>query len=169
MIQRLSKCLLLASVALIYTLIAFDNVTDYGSNYQFVSHVLAMDTTFAGNRLMWRAITNPGVHTAFYWVIIGWEIVTAVLCWWAFARMVTRLRAPAAVFAKSKELAVAALVVGLLLWFVAFLCIGGQWFVMWQSPTWNGQEAAFRMFACLMLILLYLSLPDPDLGATANA
>jgi predicted small integral membrane protein len=164
MIQRLSKCLLLASVAFIYTLIALNNVTDYDSNYQFVRHVLAMDTTFPGNRLMWRAITNPDVHTAFYWVIIGWEIVAGVLCWWAFARMIRLLRAPAAIFARGKGLAVAALTVGLLLWFVAFLGVGAQWFLMWQSSRWSGgQDAAFRLFACLMLILLYVSLPDPDL------
>jgi predicted small integral membrane protein len=169
MIQRLSKCLLLASVAFIYTLIALNNVTDYNSNYQFVRHVLAMDTTFPGNRLMWRAITNPGWQTAFYWGIIGWEIVASMLCWWAFGRMIMRLRAPAAIFARGKELAVVALTLGLLLWFVAFLCIGAQWFLMWQSPTWNGQEAAFPLFACFMLVLLYVSLPDPDLRTKLDA
>ena len=59
-------------------------------------------------------------------VIIGWEIVAGVLCWWAFARMIRLLRAPAAIFARDKELAVAALTVGLLRWFVAFLFVGAQ-------------------------------------------
>lgn len=169
MTQRLSKCLLLASVAFLYTLIALNNVTDYDSNYQFVRHVLAMDTASTGNRLMWRAITNPGLDTAFFWGIIGWEIVAGVLCWWAFGRMIKRLRAPAAIFARGKELAVVALTLGLLLWSVAFLCIGAEWFLMWESPTWNGQEAAFHLFACLMLVLLYVSLPDPDLVTNVEA
>jgi predicted small integral membrane protein len=169
MIQRLSKCLLLSSVAFIYTLIVFNNLTDYNSNYQFVHHVLAMDTTFPGNQGMWRAITNTSVQTGFYWMIIAWEIVTCLLCWLAFVRLITKLYAPATVFAARKELAIAALTFGLLQWFLAFLCIGAEWFLMWQSPTWNGQEAAFRMFVCLLLVLLYVSLPDPDPIMSLNA
>ena len=36
-----------------------ENLVDYGSNHEFVKHVLSMDTTFPGNKLMGRAITNP--------------------------------------------------------------------------------------------------------------
>jgi predicted small integral membrane protein len=157
MIQRLSKCLLLAAVAFNYTLIVFNNLTDYNSNYQFVHHVLSMDTTFPGNHEMWRALPGPGPQTAFYWSIIGWEAVTCLLCWWAFARLITHLRAPAAVFDARKNVAVAALTLGLLQWFTAFLSVGAEWFLMWQSHLWNGQEAAFRMFACLALVLLFLT------------
>ena len=35
---------------------------------------------------------------------------------------------------------------GFLVWFTGFLVIGGEWFAMWQSATWNGQEAAFRFY-----------------------
>jgi predicted small integral membrane protein len=56
---------------------------------------------------------------------------------------------------------IAALTLGCLLWFVAFLTVGGEWFLMWQSRTWNGQDAAFRMFASIGIILVYLSLPEP--------
>ena len=31
---------------------------------------------------------------------------------------------------------------------------------MWQSHVWNGQDAAFRMFACLGIMLLYLNAPE---------
>jgi predicted small integral membrane protein len=51
---------------------------------------------------------------------------------------------------------------GLLLWLVAFLSVGGEWFLMWQSATWNGQEAAFRMFCVLGLVLLYMVMPDGE-------
>ena len=43
---RLVKAVLVAAVALFFTLVAFGNVTDYGSNWLFVQHVLSMDTTF---------------------------------------------------------------------------------------------------------------------------
>ncbi len=40
-------------------------------------------------------------------------------------------------------------------------------FLMWQSKTWNGQEAAFRVFVVLDHILLYISSPEnePELAA----
>jgi predicted small integral membrane protein len=31
---------------------------------------------------------------------------------------------------------------------------------MWQSKTWNGQEAAFRMFAVEGIVLVVLLLPE---------
>ena len=45
---------------------------NYGSNFDFVQHVLSMDTTFPGNQLKWRAISTPALHHAFYWTIIAW-------------------------------------------------------------------------------------------------
>jgi predicted small integral membrane protein len=34
---------------------------------------------------------------------------------------------------------------------------------MWQSKTWNGQEAAFRFIACIGLVLLFLNQRDGEL------
>jgi predicted small integral membrane protein len=42
------------------------------------------------------------------------------------------------------------------MWLVAFLTVGAEWFLMWQSHIWNGQEAAFRMFTVVGIILLFL-------------
>jgi len=47
------------------------------------------------------------------------------------------------------------------MWSAAFLSVGGEWFLMWQSRTWNGQDAAFRMFVVLGIVLLYLVIPEP--------
>jgi predicted small integral membrane protein len=66
-------------------------------------------------------------------------------------------------FNAGKDLAVAGLVLGLLLWFGGFLVVGGEWFQMWQSKTWNGQEAAFRFVACIGLVLIFLNQPDGEL------
>jgi predicted small integral membrane protein len=33
---------------------------------------------------------------------------------------------------------------------------------MWQSHTWNGQDAAFRMFVVVGLVQLILLQPDTD-------
>jgi len=164
MIVRLSKCALLLGIALFFTLVVFNNTTDYDSNFQFVRHVLMMDSTFPGNRGMWRAIGRPSLHTLFYLSIICWEALTGVLCWWGAARMVRQLKAPARDFDRAKSVAIVALTLGCMLWLVAFLSIGAEWFLMWQSPTWNGQQAAFRMFVVLGLVLLYLSAPETELA-----
>jgi predicted small integral membrane protein len=50
----------------------------------------------------------------------------------------------------------------MLMWFLAFLSVGGEWFLMWQSKTWNGQDAAFRMFTVAGVVLLLLTLPDAE-------
>jgi predicted small integral membrane protein len=74
-----------------------------------------------------------------------------------------RFARPSANFHRAKNVSIAALTLSLLMWLVAFLSIGAEWFLMWQSKTWKGQEAAFRMFTVVVLILLLLIQPDPEL------
>lgn len=162
MILRLAKTLLVLGVAVFYTFVVFNNVTDYDSNYQFIRHVLMMDSTFPGNRGMWRAINSPAVHTIFYLCVISWEAVTMLLCWAGGVRLLRSLGAPPAAFHRSKNVAVVGLTLSLLMWLVAFLSVGGEWFLMWQSKTWNGQEAAFRMFTVVGIVLVFLALPDSE-------
>jgi predicted small integral membrane protein len=45
---------------------------------------------------------------------------------------------------------------------VAFLSVGGEWFLMWQSKNWNGQDAAFRMFTVVGIVLLFLVQQDVE-------
>jgi len=161
MMVRLSKCALMLGVALFFSLVVFNNTTDYDSNYQFVRHVLMMDTTFPGNHGMWRALQQPRIHTLFYLSIICWEILICLLSWWGAVRLVCAVGNGAS-FHQAKSTAVAALTLGCLLWFVAFISVGGEWFLMWQSKTWNGQDAAFRMFVVLGVILIYLVMPETE-------
>jgi predicted small integral membrane protein len=162
MTLRVARILLVAGVAFFNTLVVFNNSTDYRSNYQFVHHVLLTDTTFPGNNGMWRAIHPPPIQTAFYGGIIGWEVVTMVLTWIGVVQLVRALRKPAAAFNSAKRFSIIALTLGMLLWFVAFISVGGEWFLMWQSKIWNGQDAAFRMFAVIGIVFTLLVLPDSE-------
>ncbi len=162
MITRAAKVLLLAGIALFYTLVVFNNLTDFDSNYQFVRHVLMMDSTFPGNHGMWRALNSSTIHLVFYLAIIAWELVTTTLLWWGAFRLARSLRLPAGSFNKAKRVPVLALTLSMLMWLVAFLSVGAEWFLMWQSHTWNGQDAAFRMFAVVGLVLLIVLQPDTD-------
>jgi predicted small integral membrane protein len=162
MITRTAKLLLLAGIGLFYALVVFNNVTDFDSNYQFVHHVLSMDSTFPGNHGMGRAIPSPGFQLAFYLGIIAWEIATTILLWWGVVRLLRALRLPASAFNAAKRVPVMALTLSMLMWLVAFLSVGAEWFLMWQSHTWNGQEPAFRMFAVVGLVFLILLQPETE-------
>lgn len=153
---RFSRIALTASVALFFTLVAFGNVTDFDSNWQFVRHVVAMDTTFQSPGLMWRAVTSETIQKAAYLGIIGWQIVTAILLWWGLARLVAARHADRIVFAKAKGIAVLGLTAGFMLYAVGFLAIAGEWFSMWQSPQWNGQTKAGIFLTFIGIALLHL-------------
>ena len=43
---RIAKIVMVASLALFAFLVTFDNLTDYDTNFEFVRHVLSMDTIF---------------------------------------------------------------------------------------------------------------------------
>ena len=162
MTLRIAKTALVFAVAIFYSLVVLNNTTDYNSNYQFVRHVLMMDSTFPGNRGMWRAVNSPVWHSIFYLSIIAWEAVTMILCWWGGFVMARALREPTAVFQQAKRVAISALTFSLLMWFVVFLTVGGEWFLMWQSKMWNGQDAAFRMFTVIGIILLFVVQPESE-------
>ena len=160
MILRAIKSALMFGVAIFYSFVVFDNVADYNSNYQFARHVMMMDSTFPGNHLMWRAINAPLWHTAFYVSIIAWETLTMILCWWGGLLMVRALRGTVSAFNHAKRVSLVALALSLTMWLVAFLSVGGEWFLMWQSKSWNGQEAAFRMFTVVGIVLLVVAQPE---------
>lgn len=162
MVTRSAKLALLAGIGLYYTLVVLGNLTDFGTNYEFVRHVLSMDSTMPGNHEMWRSITSRSLHLGFYWSVIVWEAATAVLVWWGLVALIRGLRQPADVFNARKRMAIVALSLSLLMWLVAFLAIGGEWFEMWQSSTWNGQEEAFRMFVVVGLVLIFLQQADTE-------
>jgi predicted small integral membrane protein len=162
MTLRIIKLLLVFGIALFYTFVVFNNITDYGSNFEFVRHVLMMDTTFPGNHGMWRALNAPALHTAFYISIILWETLTMLLSWWGAVRLARALPTPAPAFHQAKCVAIAALTLSLLMWLIAFLAVGGEWFLMWQSKSWNGQDAAFRMFTIVGIVLVLLIQPDTE-------
>jgi predicted small integral membrane protein len=159
---RWAKILPLAAISLFFTLVAFTNITDFDTNYQFVRHVLAMDTTFPDSHTTWRAIRSPAIHLAFYIGIILWETLSALLGWAGAIALLRARHASPAAFASAKRTGTPALTAGLLLWLLAFTAIGGEWFLMWQSRDWNGQQAAFRMFTTEALILILLLSPESE-------
>jgi predicted small integral membrane protein len=66
-------------------------------------------------------------------------------------------------FHQAKRFVFAGTACGFLVWFVGFLAVGGEWFAMWQSQVWNGQQAAFRILASILLVLIFVAQPDAEL------
>ena len=81
---------------------------------------------------------------------------------WGGLRLAGRLRGTATAFNQAKDVSIAALTLALLMWLVAFLSVGGDWFLMWQSKMWNGHDAAFRMFMVIGNVLVLQIQPDGD-------
>jgi predicted small integral membrane protein len=158
MMVRLCKTALVAAIAFFFTLVAYGNLADYGSNWQFVQHVLSMDTTFPNSSLHWRAITDPSLQAVGYWLIILTEILVAVVLWIGVVRLLANLGGPN--FQAVRTVAVAGLVLGFLLYAVGFVAIGGEWFAMWQSEIWNGQQKAFEFLTMISAVLIFLMLPE---------
>ena len=161
---RLAKIAMIAALAAFAFIVAYDNVVDYDSNYEFVRHVLSMDTTFPNNALRGRAITDTRIWTIAYSAIIATEALTCLLLSAGALALLARLTAPAERFNRAKVLAVAGLTTGFGLWFFGFLVVAGEYFAMWQSQAWNGQEAAFRIIMVMLGVLIFVTLPDRDAG-----
>jgi len=159
---RFAKAALVFSMGLFALLAGAGSILDPKTNLEFVVHVLSMDTVFSPSHSGWRAITNPMVHQTVFWLIVAIELVVAALCLWGSARLFANLSTPAQGFNAAKGPAVAGLTVGIALWFTGFIAVGGEWFLMWQSQTWNGVEAAFRFSATLFLTLLFTISEDHD-------
>ncbi|QRK04881.1 DUF2165 domain-containing protein [Archangium violaceum] len=161
---RWLKMLLLLMTALFASVVVFGNLTDYGSNYAFVQHVLSMDTTFEGNKLMWRAITSPALHTLAYGLIILTEAALAAFAWVGTYRLYRKLNADARAFSQAKAYGFVAYAVGLVLFFFGFIVVGSEWFAMWQSPTWNGKQTAMDIVEVLLGSTILLALPERELA-----
>jgi len=164
MFARISKIAMTLCLGAFAALVSFTNITDYGGNWPFVMHVLSMDTTFHDPATAYRAIHESGLWQVGYALIIAGESLTAVLMLAAAWRMLAALRAEAVVFNRSKALLHLAALSGFLVWFLGFMVVGGEWFQMWQSHIWNGQDAAFKFYVTILLVLIYVIQPDGEVA-----
>ncbi len=157
---RLVKATAVAGIGLMAFLVVLDNVTDYSSNYSFVEHVLKMDTTFPGSDIHYRSINNRYAFHASYILIIIMEALMAFCCIKGSWLLFKNLKSSSIVFHASKNWSVAGITIGIIIWFLGFEVIGGEWFAMWQSAAWNGLAAAERILGFLVLTMILLHLKD---------
>ncbi len=158
--KRLALFVAVAGSGLLTLLIAFSNITDYATNFEFVKHVLSMDTIFENSTVKYRSITADGLHHASYVSIIVLETVMAYFFITSSIQMFLKLKSEKEQFNSAKKNAYIAIALGLILWFIGFTVIGGEWFSMWQSTDWNGLDPADRITTFFMLTYLALIVVD---------
>jgi predicted small integral membrane protein len=161
-IIRITKIALIFTIACFTFIVALDNIIDYNSNFQFVKHVLSMDTTFRHNHLLRRAITSPIFHHIAYNFIICLEGLITILCFKGGYDLLKHIKAPAHQFHEAKKFFILGSLCCCLLWFFGFQVVGGEWFGMWMSTEWNGLMSAFRLVTYMFLTLLFVSMKNDD-------
>lgn len=157
---RIAKTVSVFSIGVMSLLIVIGNTTDYYTNYSFVEHVMKMDTIFPDSNVHYRSINNDILFHTAYILIIFIETIMAFFCLKGSWLLFKNLKSDPAIFHASKNWAVAGLILGIIIWFLGFQVIGGEWFSMWQSSTWNGVESAERIVSFLVLTLILLQLKD---------
>jgi predicted small integral membrane protein len=138
-------------------LVCFNNITDYGSNFIFVSKVAGMEDVFSREHTAWRAISNTSLHHIIYLTIILTEICIAVLLLLGSVKMIRNYKSSAEAFHSSKNLTITGLALAILLFIVFFITIAGEWFLMWQSEQWNAQQTAFSLSIIFLMALIFMN------------
>lgn len=158
---RLAKIACVAAVGFYVALVAFNNITDYWTNFAFVGHVLAMDQVKDPN-IGWRAFSSPILHHAAYIAIIATELVIASLCVAGAVGMARQMKGKALAFRAAKAKSVLGLAIGIVLYEAGFVAVGGEWFAMWQAQNFDAVQSSFRIVVTMLGVLIFVSLPDEE-------
>jgi len=161
---RLAKVLTTAMLACFAALVAYNNIVDYDTNFEFVRNVMSMSSVLPGSALMDRAMTSDVAWHFAYVLIIAAELLTALFLAFGALALLFTINARAERFNNAKGWMVVGATIGFALWFFGFMVIAGEYFAMWQSEQWNGQEAAFRFYITLIAVTVFVCQRDDDLA-----
>jgi predicted small integral membrane protein len=139
----------IASVALFFSFIVFNNLTDFPTNHWCVSQVLSMEGIRSVD-VKWRAIHQPQIQIAAYLLIIIIEACIALLCWISIWMALRDTKTAPQKFLSGKPFALLGLTSAFMLFFVGFVVIGGEWFYMWQHPILNNLQVKAAVFSLVM-------------------
>ncbi|MBS0285788.1 MAG: DUF2165 domain-containing protein [Proteobacteria bacterium] len=158
--HRLTKLTLLFSCALLMTLAVLDNIFAYDINYDYVQHVMSMDTTFKHPHQYWRAVHNPFFYNLCLILIIIFEGVASIVLWVGTFYLLKNMKSDKAQFQAAKQWGAVGLLLTLVLYSLIFMTIASQWFASWQSSIWNSKNASMPFI--ILFGLTYLLLVKED-------
>lgn len=166
---RVCTSIFVLMVAAYYLVVAFDNITDpvnpNASNWPFVQGVLSGDGVPADSGFEYRFITAEWFQVLSYIAIIAGETITGVLLLVAGILGLRRSRfCPQ--WGGAQKWTYAGGTVGLAVFFLGFITIGGNWFIMYLNSKWNGMEPAFQnsVMTAFMLVLVSVVLVGSHLA-----
>lgn len=136
------KAFVVAVIAAFFSLIVFNNITDYETNHWCVQSVLGMEGVRASNVLC-RAIQTPWMITSAYVLIIITEATIALLCWFSVILMLLKR--------DGRLLGLTGLAIAFGLFMFGFVVIAGEWFYMWQHAILAGMQQKAAIFSLVML------------------
>ena len=163
MMERRLKILMIGGLTLLCGFIVAGNIHDPGTNLLFVQHVFSMDTIIPVSAMADHAISIPLLWRIGFWLIVMVEGLTAALFALGAVELFRARNGNARDFHQAKRFVFAGAGCGFAVWFIGFLAVGGEWFAMWQSQVWDGQPAAFRFIASILLVLIFVAQPDAEL------
>ena len=162
---RIAKVVSIFSIGLMALVVVIGNTTDYYTNYQFVEHVFKMDTTFPDSTIHYRSIDNDIMAHVGYIVIIALQTLMAFCCLIGSWMLLKNIKKDAITFHESKKWAILGLILAIIIWFLGFQVVGGEWFAMWQSSIWNGLGSAERIITFVVLVLILFQLKEEEFSS----
>ena len=155
---KFSKATLMLFVSFFGLLVMYSNITDYATNYEYLSHILSMDTTHASFRYSERAIASPILQHRIYWLIITLEVMYTSFCIIGTYYLYKNINSSSKKFHEAKKFAIIGLLIALFLYYLCFQVIGAEWFNMDQSQHWNYKDWAQHIVDFMLPSLLYVAI-----------
>jgi predicted small integral membrane protein len=139
-------------------LVLYSNFADYATNYEFLAHILSMDTTRGSPKYSHRAITSPMLHHRIYWLIITLEVVFTAFCILGTYHLYKNINTSSKKFHEAKKFAIIGILIALFLYYVCFQVIGVEWFNMDESQHWNYKDWARHIVDFMLAALIYVTI-----------
>ena len=142
---RLIPLLILFGTGVMGAIVVLNNITAPGANLAFVEHIMTMDTTNMDRGTQWRAIRSPILHRIAFVTILVLEMAFTVLCLVGSYFLAINLGAPADAWEAAKLFGYLGFMTALVVWFLIIQVVGAEWFVSWQSESWNAIRDSTRI------------------------
>lgn len=157
---RVCTSIFVLMVAFYYLMVAFDNITNptnpNASNWPFVQGVLSGDGVPPDSGFGYRFIDAEWFQVLSYIGIIAGETLTGILL--AIAGILGLRRSSSCPrWGGAQKWTFAGGTLGLAVFFVGFMAIGGNWFIMYLNSKFNGLEPAFQNSVMTVFMLVLVS------------
>ncbi|HMB58888.1 MAG TPA: DUF2165 family protein [Xanthomonadales bacterium] len=158
---RITKIILVITVAMWGLLGAFHNVLDWSGTLGAVGAVTSMET-FEGGTESWQATSSPVVIWLGALFIMLSKLTAGLLCLKGAANMWGARDKDTASFAAAKSTALAGCAIAVIMLFGGFIVIAESWFELWRSDSMRHLvlDSAFRYAGLIALVALFISTRD---------